>query len=61
MREASPTGGALGSISESELGLLKATLGSLRQSQSQEQFQANCGGLRSSSPSWCMVRRRLKS
>jgi hypothetical protein len=37
MREASPTGGALGAISERELTLLGATLASLAQSQSPEQ------------------------
>jgi len=37
MREASPTGGALGAISERELTLLGATLASLSQAQSPEQ------------------------
>ena len=37
MREASPTGGALGQVSE-ELDLLMATLSSLDQAQTQEQF-----------------------
>src|SRR5690606_9009949 len=41
MREASPTGGALGAVSERELGLLQSTLGSLDQSQSQEQLLQN--------------------
>ena len=39
MREASPTGGALGSITERELDLLKGTISSLKQTQSDEQFQ----------------------
>lgn len=38
MRAASPTGGALGSITEGELKLLKSTMASLEQSQSKDQF-----------------------
>lgn len=41
MREASPTGAALGSVTERELALLQATFGSLEQSQSQQQFRDN--------------------
>ncbi len=41
MRAASPTGGALGSVTERELALLAATMGSVRQSQSAEQFRRN--------------------
>jgi len=41
MRDDSPTGGALGAISEKELALLNSALGSLRQSQSREQFLKN--------------------
>jgi hypothetical protein len=41
MRVNSPTGGALGSVTERELALLQATWGSLQQSQSKEQFEAN--------------------
>lgn len=41
MRAASPTGGALGSVTENELRLLQSTLGSLEQSQSSEQFLRN--------------------
>lgn len=41
MRDNSPTGGALGSVTERELALLQATWGSLNQSQSQEQFKRN--------------------
>jgi len=41
MRDASPTGGSLGQVSDRELGLLKSSLGSLRQSQSREQFLKN--------------------
>lgn len=41
MRDASPTGGALGGIAIQELQMLQAVLGSLDQSQSPEQLQAN--------------------
>lgn len=41
MRDASPTGGALGAVSEKELGLLNASLGSLKQSASRAQFEKN--------------------
>jgi len=41
MRANSPTGGALGNVTERELALLQATWGSLQQAQSKEQFEAN--------------------
>lgn len=41
MRQESPTGGALGNVTERELQLLQSTLGSLNQSQSAEQFLYN--------------------
>lgn len=41
MRDASPTGGALGAVNQSEMGLLTSALGALEQSQSKEQFQSN--------------------
>ena len=41
MRENSPTGGALGQVSENENRLLQSVLGSLEQSQSSEQFRFN--------------------
>lgn len=41
MRAASPTGGALGSITEKELALLQATVGNLEQSQSADQLKDN--------------------
>lgn len=41
MRDASPTGGALGQVSEFENRLLQSTLGNLEQSQSEEQFINN--------------------
>lgn len=39
MRDASKTGGALGSVSEKELDLLRGTIASIDQTQSDEQFQ----------------------
>lgn len=45
MREASPTGGALGNVTERELGQLQAVLGSLEQSQSEAQFMENLSRL----------------
>lgn len=41
MREASPTGGALGNVTERELSDLQATLGSLEQSQTEAQLLEN--------------------
>lgn len=41
MRDSSPTGGALGQVTERELSLLQAVVGSLDQAQSREQFTAN--------------------
>lgn len=45
MRAASPTGGALGSITERELAMLQATMGAISQSQSQEQLTDNLNRL----------------
>lgn len=41
MRQNSPTGGALGNVTERELDLLRATAGNLKQSQSPEQLTYN--------------------
>lgn len=41
MREASPTGGALGAVSDTENQLLAAAIGNLEQSQSDQQFRDN--------------------
>ena len=41
MREASPTGGALGQVSNTELGFLQSVFGNLEQSQSPEQLKYN--------------------
>ena len=45
MREASPTGGALGSVSEQELSTLQSVLGSLDMAQSQDVFEYNLNRL----------------
>lgn len=45
MRDNSPTGGALGQVSEFENRLLQATLGNLEQSQTEDQFLENLGRL----------------
>lgn len=41
MRNSSPTGGALGAVTERELSMLQAVITSLRQSQSNDQFRQN--------------------
>jgi len=46
MRDASPTGGALGAVSERELTELQAVLGSIQQTQSKDQLQRNLSRLR---------------
>lgn len=43
MREASPTGGALGQVSERELSFLQGVFGSLEQSQTAEELRYNLG------------------
>lgn len=46
MRESSPTGGALGPVSDAENRLLQSVLGSVEQSQTKEQFDFNMNRLR---------------
>lgn len=46
MRDNSPTGGALGNVTERELELLQSTWGSLAQSQSEQQFRDNLARLK---------------
>lgn len=46
MRDNSPTGGALGAISERELAFLQSTIANIEQSQSEEQLKRNLGILR---------------
>jgi hypothetical protein len=46
MRESSPTGGALGAVTERELDLLKNSFASLSQTQSVDQFKTNLGRVR---------------
>jgi hypothetical protein len=45
MRDDSPTGGALGQVSNIELALLRQSLGSLKQSSSREQFVKNLNSI----------------
>ena len=52
MREASKTGGALGQVSNIELGLLTSTLGGLDQLQTAEQFDAELKKVRDSITRW---------
>lgn len=52
MRDNSPTGGALGQVTERELALLGATVASLRQSQSPEQLRRNLGVINESLARW---------
>lgn len=52
MRAASPTGGALGQVSERELTYLQATLGSLDQAQSEEELRKNVNGIIESVKRW---------
>lgn len=46
MRDSSPTGGALGQVTERELALLQRTAGSVEQSQSEDQFLRNLDRLK---------------
>lgn len=46
LRQQSPTGGALGNVTDKDLELLKTTLGSLNQNQSPRQFRENLLNLR---------------
>ena len=46
MRDASPTGGALGQVTERELTYLQSAMGSLEQSQSKEQFLKNLAAVK---------------
>ena len=57
IRDNSPTGGALGSITERELELLQATWGSLVQSQSQEQFVHNLTRLKQIKAQFAVAKR----
>ena len=52
MREASKTGGALGQVSERELALLEAALGSLDRAQSPEQFKKSLDTVKASIERW---------
>lgn len=56
MRDSSPTGGALGQVSERENALLQSVWGNLEQSQSEAQFKANLEKVRKQvDESWARV------
>ena len=58
LRENSPTGGALGQVTERELAFLQSVLGSVRRSQSEKQLDANLENARQQIiASWDRVRR----
>ena len=52
MRDASPTGGALGQVSERELIALQSTVASLKQEQSPEQLRANINKIKKHYQNW---------
>lgn len=52
MRDASPTGGALGQVSEREIGLLQSTVASLEVGQSKEQLQQNLNQITEHYKNW---------
>lgn len=52
MREASKTGGALGAVSNTEIGLLESSLGALDQAQSPSEFKEELGKIRDSIQRW---------
>lgn len=58
MRENSPTGGALGSVTERELELLQSTWGSLVQSQSEAQFRHNLLRLKQVKEEYAVLKRQ---
>lgn len=59
MRAASPTGGALGAVSERELVLLGATVRSLEQSQSPERMRENLRAIKRHYDRWLMTVRGI--
>lgn len=52
MRQASPTGGALGNVSDLEINALQATVGSLDQAQSPEQLRARLNDIKIHYANW---------
>lgn len=58
MRDNSPTGGALGQVTEREIELLQSTWGSLAQSQSEEQFRFNLNRLKQIKEEFAILKRR---
>lgn len=55
MRQASPTGGALGAIAVQELNALQSTIASLNQSQSSKQLRQNLGKVKTHFENWRKV------
>jgi hypothetical protein len=58
MRNNSPTGGALGAVTERELALLQSVFGSLTNSQSQEELQFNLNRLKQIRQEYSALRRQ---
>jgi hypothetical protein len=56
MRDNSPTGGALGQVTELELGLLQSVYGALEQSQTKEQFVYNLQRLKDTKQKFATLR-----
>ena len=52
MRQASPTGGALGQVAVQELDMLQSTLASLNQSQSPEQLRSSLNEVKQHYQNW---------
>ena len=58
MRDSSPTGGALGAISERELALLQSTWVSVQQAQSEGQFRENLKRLQDIKAEFAVLRKQ---
>lgn len=58
MRDNSPTGGALGNVTERELELLQSTWGSLAQSQTEGQFRHNLARLKQIKQQYAVLKRQ---
>jgi transposase len=58
MRDNSPTGGALGQVTERELELLQSTWGSLEQAQTKEQFVSNLQRLKAIKTQFAVLKRK---
>ena len=60
MREASPTGGALGQVAVQELNMLQSVLGSLETAQSEDDLVAALGGIKQHFEGWKNAVRRSR-